>query len=84
MCVQEMIELISMSQRQRLSPTKISEDLSFAAKIKQQQLQKNFPGVAKAGIMLHRVGICHSMAMALGMLLSIEECYKPVLDSSIS
>ena len=36
MCVQEKIELSSMSQRPRLSSTKISGDFSLTTKIKQQ------------------------------------------------
>ena len=35
-CVQEKTELTSISQRPRLSSTKISGDLSLVAKIKQQ------------------------------------------------
>ena len=36
MCVQDKIEPTGMSQRPRLSSTKISGDLSIVAKIKQQ------------------------------------------------
>jgi len=49
MPVQEHFELSSMSQRPRLSSTKISGDLSLSANIQQQQkLQKNFLGVTKS------------------------------------
>ena len=54
MCVQEKIELSSMSQRPRLSSSKVSGDLSFAAKIKQhQKLQKNSQGWQEADMVLH-------------------------------
>jgi len=48
MCVQEKIELSTMSQTQRLNSTKILGDLSLAAKTKQQKIAKEFPGVAKS------------------------------------
>ena len=66
MCVQEKIELSSMSLRPRLSSTKISGDFSLTTKIKQQQkLQKIFQGWQKAGILLSRDGSCHPMATGL-------------------
>ena len=36
MCMQEKIEFVSISQRPRLSSTKISGDISLATKINQQ------------------------------------------------
>ena len=58
----EQIDLSSMSQRQRLSSTKISRDLSLATKIRQLYVYaRSSQELQKAKILLPGAGICHPM-----------------------
>ena len=66
MCMQKNIELPIMPERPRLISSKVSRDLSFATKNKQQKiLQKNSLGRQKVGILLPKGGNCHSHAIRL-------------------
>ena len=69
MCLQEKIELSSISQRPRLGSTNISGDLSLATKMKQQQkVGKNSQGSQRAGICCTRVSFvttCYSKPSGL-------------------
>jgi len=62
-CVHGKIEFSSISQRPRLSSTKILGYLEMQGNNK--KLQKNSQGWQKAGILLSSGGNCHPMAMGL-------------------